>query len=203
MATNTTGTHNTANGMGALGTNTGGALNTANGMEALQFNTTGSNNVAVGADAMESNTIGSNNVALGESALRSNTTGSNNIAIGRYADVASSTGSNQLSIGNWIYGTNGNIGVGTNAPTNKFQVNGSSFLGGGSFELRDAGVVDSTAVRLFSAGGNLYLQNGAGDNIVFRGKTGAATMTLSNAGFLNVSGNIRNSNPSVGYLELS
>ena len=52
------------------------------------------------------------------------TTGSFNIAIGAGAQVALPTANYQLSIGNWIYGTNGNIGIGTNAPTVKLDVVG-------------------------------------------------------------------------------
>jgi hypothetical protein len=57
-------------------------------------------------------------------------------------------------------------------------------VNGGDFNLAAVGVPDSTAVRLFSNSGNLYLQNGSGDNIYFRNKTAAATMQLTNGGRL-------------------
>lgn len=41
------------------------------------------------------------------------TTGQSNILIGYGVQAASSTASNQLNIGNWIYGSGGNIGIGT------------------------------------------------------------------------------------------
>ena len=59
-----------------------------------------------------SNTTGSRNIAIGVSAGGTNTTGNNNISIGYIVNTLSPTGSNQLNIGNWIYGNNGNIGIG-------------------------------------------------------------------------------------------
>jgi hypothetical protein len=71
----------------------------------------------------------------------------------------------------------GNVGIGTTAPTQTLTVAGSLFSSGGDFELRDAGTVDKTAVRLFSNNSNLYLQNGAtaggtAGSIFFRDQTG-------------------------------
>ena len=84
--------------------------------------------------------------------------------------------------GSNIYYNSGNVGIGSNAPTHKLEVTGSVFTSGGDFELRDAGVSDATAVRIISSGGNLYLQNGSGNNIYFRNKTAGYNMTIQDGG---------------------
>jgi hypothetical protein len=43
---------------------------------------------------------------------------------------------------------------------------------GNDFEIRDGGITDRTAVRVFSFGGNLYLQPGGGEHLYIRHKTG-------------------------------
>jgi hypothetical protein len=68
----------------------------------------------------------------------------------------------------------------------KLDVTGPTFLHGGDFELRDAGDSDTTAVRLFSINGSLYLQNGGGGNIIFRSKTAAANVFVQDNGGLTV-----------------
>ena len=117
----------------ALNQNTTGNYNVAAGSQTLYFNTTGSNNVAAGLNALRNNLIGNNNTALGDTAGANITTGSSNIAIGANSTVLFATGSNQLSIGNWIYGTSGNIGIGTGtALTAKLTVAGQVQITGGS-----------------------------------------------------------------------
>ncbi len=53
---------------------------------------------------------------------------------------------------------------------------------GADFNFKDAGVTDSTAVRLFSSGGSLYLQNGSGNAINFRSKNGTLHSAITDAG---------------------
>ncbi|MGH8557791.1 MAG: hypothetical protein ACRESZ_10095 [Methylococcales bacterium] len=64
-ASNTTGNHNTANGLGALFRNTTGVRNTANGFLALVNNTTGTNNIGLGNSAGSNLTTGNNNIEIG------------------------------------------------------------------------------------------------------------------------------------------
>jgi len=140
LANNTTGNQNLALGLGALFSNTTGGSNTALGYNALQGNTTGFYNVSIGEYNMRFNTSGNNNVSLGVFTLDSNVTGTNNLALGNFAGRGlvsgdnnifigtnvqpniSTSASNQLNIGNWIYGSNGNIGIGNPAPAAKLHV---------------------------------------------------------------------------------
>lgn len=70
--------------------------------------------MAIGHNALYgATTTTSNNTAIGYMAGSGITTGQNNILIGYGVQAASNTASNQLNIGNWIYGSGGNIGIGT------------------------------------------------------------------------------------------
>lgn len=63
----------------------------------------------------------------------------NNILIGANTTVPSNTASNQLNIGDWIFGENGNIGIGTSPGlTAKFTV--------------DSGVSNTSGVRISQIG---------------------------------------------------
>ncbi len=132
--------------MSALSYNTTGSNNTANGYQALYFNTTGGYNTANGYYALRYNTTGTNNTALGRNAGSIITTGSNNIAIGYNSDLVSPTASDQLSIGNWIYGTSGNIGIGTSTPTAKFEVAGTVKIVDGSQGINKVLTSDATGL---------------------------------------------------------
>lgn len=54
----------------------------------------------------------------------------------------------------------------------KVQVSGGIHAYGGDLDLLDGGTSDSTAVRIISDSGNLYLQHGSGGKTIFRGTTG-------------------------------
>ncbi len=154
MGANTTGSLNVAIGRTSLFKNVTGSINSAFGADAL-YNNTGNYNTGLGYATLFNNTSGASNVAAGANALSGNTTGSNNTALGTAAghDATGSnnvflgnetgyneTGSNKLYIDNsntsspLIWGDfssnyvniNGNLGVGTTAPTQaKLVVNGS------------------------------------------------------------------------------
>ncbi len=128
LFTNTTSIENTALGFNALFQNTA-AENTAVGVSALGVSTTGAQNTAVGRSSLAGNTTGANNVALGYSSLLTNTTGSNNTAIGSGADVTTPGLTKATAIGynakvaasnTLILGGTGadavNVGIGTSSP---------------------------------------------------------------------------------------
>ncbi|MGZ6398657.1 MAG: tail fiber domain-containing protein [Bdellovibrio sp.] len=83
-------------------------------------------------------------------------------------------------------GVKGNVGIGTTSPSTTLQVSGTTTLAGGDFQFLDAGVADSTAVRLFSNGGNLYLQNGSGGATYIRSKTAAPIVTVLDGGTVGI-----------------
>jgi hypothetical protein len=121
LAGNTTGSFNTANGIGALLQNTSGANNTADGNATLQDNTTGNLNTAVGSLALGNNTTGNNNTASGFQALTLNATGSDNIAIGYQAAYNAPAGnSDSIYIGSQGSATDasGTIRIGTEGAQN-------------------------------------------------------------------------------------
>lgn len=76
--------------------------------------TSGFNNTGLGYNTL-SDTTGNQNIAIGANAGSTLTTGSNNIVIGTNSNLPSATASNQLNIGNWIYGSGGQISIGTSA----------------------------------------------------------------------------------------
>ncbi|MCP4089279.1 MAG: hypothetical protein GY746_05760, partial [Gammaproteobacteria bacterium] len=137
---NTTGNNNTAIGMRGLFQNTTGNNNTAIGYQAMDKNTTGSNNTSLGHSSNLNNEKGSNNTIIGYQAGKGTAVHNKygNVFLGYMAGY-SEHGSNKLYIENsnstspLIYGefdndilvVNGILGIGTNAPTNDLDVNGS------------------------------------------------------------------------------
>ena len=73
----------------------------------------------------------SQNTGIGISAGSNLVAGGNNIAIGAYTNFVSTGSSNQLNIGNWIYGHNGNIGIGVSNPTTRLDIAGQVKITGG------------------------------------------------------------------------
>jgi hypothetical protein len=98
LVANTTGTHNTAIGSGALPANTTGGSNTSVGSRTLE-NNNANNNTAIGYQSMLSNTSGTNNAALGWVSLNANTTGSSNTGLGVQALASNTTASNNTAVG--------------------------------------------------------------------------------------------------------
>ena len=120
MQNNTTGSYNSAFGVGSLGSNTTASNNTAVGYQAGYNNTgsynvydgyqagyymsSGSYNTAIGIGAMTgsatpANNTGGYNTAVGVNAMISLTSGSNNVAVGRDAGSTITTGGGGVYIG--------------------------------------------------------------------------------------------------------
>jgi hypothetical protein len=147
-SSNTTGYNNAALGYQALKQNSIGVNNTAIGSTALLSLSSGNHNSALGTGSMRVNTSGSNNTAIGTSTLYNNYTGDNNTIMGfeagfytngsgnvflGYQAGYNETGSNKLYIANsststpLIYGdfSSGNVGIGSNNPTERLYVVGT------------------------------------------------------------------------------
>ncbi len=116
----TTGVWNTALWAFSLGQLTTWNYNTSVGVNNLASNQAWAQNTSIGVGALF-NSLWNGNIALGYNAGSTLTTGSNNIIIGINTNIAN-TASNQLNIGNWIYGNNGNIGIGTALPWQKLTI---------------------------------------------------------------------------------
>ena len=99
LALNVDGNENTAIGVSALAVNSNGSGNTANGSRALFNNSIGNNNTATGSQALDNNFDGNDNTAVGYQALFNNTTGVGNTAIGYQALFNSTTGIVNTALG--------------------------------------------------------------------------------------------------------
>jgi hypothetical protein len=86
---------------------------------------------------------------------------------------------------------NGSANITVASATGGFTVTGGAMQSSGAdFSFTDAGTPDTNAVRLFSTGGNIYIQAGSGRTINFRDQNGTLTMSLNtNTGLLSL-GNI-------------
>jgi hypothetical protein len=132
LVLNTIGNNNSAFGALALNANISGGGNTAAGYGSLMTLTSGIQNSGFGMYSNKSLTTGNNNSAMGYEAGYLNTTGSGNVFLGYQAGY-NETGSNKLYIANsststpLIYGnfTSGNVGIGTNNPTERLYVVGN------------------------------------------------------------------------------
>ena len=130
---NTTGSHNTATGVGALGNHTTGDGNTASGSSALGgLNDTGSGNTATGFVSLGNNSTGYANTASGSFALSSNTTGYQNTATGLGALLFNTTGIRNTAVGiNALHNSTGtkNIGIGYQAGVTLGVGNNNIYIG--------------------------------------------------------------------------
>lgn len=73
-------------------------------------------------------------------------------------------------------------------------------VSGNDFDIRDGGIVNTTAVRMHSSGGNLYIQPGSNNHVIFQERTGTVNRVDIDA--LNTRVGIGVSNPTF-QLQLS
>ena len=156
---NTTGSNNIAIGRNAMISNVEGYANVAVGGSALNNNNANAN-TGLGYQAMYNNTSGTNNTAIGSFAGLGMTTGSHNVVIGTsntsvssFVKLGITTGSYNTILGANVSGLApgtsnniiladgqgnrrinvdavGNVGIGTNNPTAKLEVNGNAKISG-------------------------------------------------------------------------
>jgi hypothetical protein len=191
--------------------NLGGSNNTFIGNEAGQQNSAGGGNVFIGSAAGDGSTTGSENIFVGTWAGGFNATGSNNTMIGYYAGASNAnqtgnvfighnagrneTGSNKLYIANsgtsspLIWGDfsagavniNGNLGVGTTTPDQKFSVVGT---------VRGAAdAAETEYVELTHGGSHGYINWNGDGNLDFR-YNGTTLATLEQSGNMKVTGSL-------------
>jgi hypothetical protein len=170
LQNNTSGNYNTAQGYASLRSNTEGDNNTALGYTALGGNSTGNDNTVIGHRALVSNTTGSKNTVVGSRALINlnitDDTASNNTAIGFEAGSGIVTGTHNTILGANVGGlpsalsnniiiadgqgnqrirvvANGDLGIGTTAPTDDLHVDG---------DVRITGAIKDSSNNAGSAG---------------------------------------------------
>jgi hypothetical protein len=193
---NATGTGNTF-----IGFNTGKAT-TGNNNSFIGYSvgagvTSGSRNIFLGTAAGFSNAGGNDNVLIGESGGYSLTSGNGNTFLGRASGFGVGSGTsvtllgyntavndgltNATAIGanaavitsnSLVLGSNANVGIGTNAPTAKLEINtGSTTVTG----LKFTSVTSSSTPS--SGGAGKVLSVDAGGNVILVGLTGGAGTT--------------------------
>jgi hypothetical protein len=194
LASNTTGSNNTAVGYNAMTANTDGFQNTAVGSEALDANTSGDYNTGVGYQALtaastanyntgigyralQATTTGAGNTAVGSDALLLTSTGADNVAVG-YGSLDAYTGSDAVAIGRSALGANtsgtGNTAVGKDAAL--LVVTGAYNVAVGWTALDAATTSNNTAVGASALGA---LTSGA-NNVALGFQAGDALTTGSN-----------------------
>ena len=146
---NTSGTNNTALGVGSLETNSEGSVNTAIGRWAMYRNTIGNDNTALGAAALHENSEGERNTAIGRWAMYNNTTGSDNTALGAVALNESTESEANTAIGFAAMASNTtgyrNVAVGAGALADNTVGEHNTALGPVSLRRNSIGS-DNTAV---------------------------------------------------------
>jgi hypothetical protein len=162
---NTTGGYNISLGMQSMYSNVSGGANGAFGAGAL-FNNTASNNTAFGYQAGYDNTTGGTNTFLGYNTGRGITTGSKNTIIGANIAGLATNLTNTIVIGDGdgnkriFVDNNGNMGVGTGSPTEKFHLLGSGNVVNQIESTTNQGIAMFRFKGLNSSGGVVNFDNG-------------------------------------------
>ena len=201
LRNNSTGSNNSAFGVGAMNQNTTGGLNVAVGTQALYSNTTANYNTAIGFNAIYANTTGTNLDAVGAYVLNKNTTGVANIAMGGSGTIPAlynnTTGSYNVGLGTGALFSNTTASLNTAVG---YQALYSNTTGQENTVLGQA-----AGYAITTGSGNTYIGKSAGvavttgwGNVLIGDSTGASLTTGSGNTFVG-SGDGRSVNPA-GYL---
>jgi trimeric autotransporter adhesin len=196
LQSNTTGSFNVALGTESMLSNTTGESNVAIGRYAMSSNTVGKSNIAIGYDGFSSNVSGDFNISIGRETASNISNGSNNLYIGNGAGKLISSGSNNIFIGNQPHGTaalnntiivstgqaferfridnQGRMGLGTQTPNARLEINGPSNRSG----LRFTNLTSSTPT-LSTPNGRVLTVDVNGD-VVLTTDQGSGSSTSSN-----------------------
>lgn len=177
-------------GAGALASNTSGTLNTAVGNSAINAMTNGSDNVAVGNGAGSYLTTGSHSVVIGTGAAQLNGSASNVTAINqcvvvgdsaRLSTVSSDT--NAIVIGYDARGRGSNTSVIGNTSTTASYVYGSLAVGNSFLATLDpSSLTANRTITIPDSAGTLVLGGGSCSGSCSGTNTGDQTSVSGNAG---------------------
>ena len=173
-----TGSENTAVGSAAMISAVTGNGNSAFGYAALGggSGTSMGQNVGVGYYAGAAITTGDGNTVVGYDNGATNvlTTGSNNIVLGNLTSASSATVSNEITLGNAsvtsfripgvdFYSLNGNVGIGTAAPSRPLHISASDCR----IRLTDSDA-DTISVELMNSSGSGILSTNGASSLLFQ-----------------------------------
>jgi hypothetical protein len=191
LLSNTIGVNNVAVGPNTLRSNTTGFQNTTIGNNGLLFNTTGLNNTAIGNNTLLFNTTGSNNTANGQGSLQTNTTGGNNTAIGSFALLSNTTGGNNTANGAAALQNNtigaGNTALGATVLLSNTSGNNNTAIGSSSLASNTTGG-QNTAIGNNSllSNTNGFANTATGANSLFRNMSGIFNVAIGVDSLFNI-----------------
>jgi hypothetical protein len=174
-----------------LGGSSPAVFNTAVGFQSMFALSSGSGNTALGRDSLVDIANGNNNVAVGFRAGDNVIAGNNNTLIGYQADILPTNLTNAAAIGAnasvsvssaMVLGGTGtnsiNVGIGTTAPSSKFDVvNGSITVRGTNAGLEVRGIIKGNSMMVDN--GTIFSKIQAGTaTIGSNGVSGVKTVTI-------------------------